>query len=149
MLQGAAMPATDVVTVFLVHDGRILVLRRRDKVGTERDRWAGVGGYLEQAPSDRATRDLAPRDRAYTEIAEETGLGPNDIELVKEGDPLHVRDREADRLWRVHPFLFAVTNVAGLRLDRERVERRWVWPTEIEQLDTAPQLADALRRVYP
>ncbi len=139
MLQGAAMPATDVVTVFLVHDGRILLLRRSDKVGTYRGRWAGVSGYLEQAP----------RDQAYTEIAEETGLGPDDIELVKEGDPLHVRDREADRLWRVHPFLFAVTNVAGLRLDREHVERRWVWPTELEQLDTAPQLADALRRVYP
>ena len=28
------MPATDVVTVFLIHDGRILVLRRSDAVAT-------------------------------------------------------------------------------------------------------------------
>lgn len=133
------MPAIDVVTVFLIHDGRILVLRRSDAVGTYRGLWAGVSGYLEQTP----------RDQAYTEVMEETGLGPDDIELLREGEPLHVRDDNSGRLWRVHPFLFAVTNVAKIRLDWEHVERRWVWPTELEQLDTVPHLADALRRVYP
>ncbi len=133
------MPATDVVTVFLIHDGRILVLRRSDAVGTYRGLWAGVSGYLKQAP----------RDQAYTEVMEETGLGPDDIELLREGEPLHVHDRESGRLWRVHPFLFAVTNVANIRLDRVHVDRRWVWPAELEQLDTVPHLADALRGVYP
>lgn len=133
------MPATDVVTVFLIHDGRILVLRRSDAVGTYRGLWAGVSGYLEQAP----------RDQAYTEVMEETGLGPDDVELLKEGKPLHVHDRETGRLWRVHPFLFAVTKVADIRLDWEHVERRWVWPAELDQLDTVPHLAEALRRVYP
>lgn len=133
------MPATEVVTAFLIHDGRILVLRRSEQVSTYRGRWAGVSGYLERAPLDQA----------YAEIAEETGLGRDDVTLVKEGAPLHVHDTENDLLWRVHPFLFAVRDPARIRLDREHVQRRWVWPAEIEGLDTVPGLADALARVYP
>ncbi len=131
--------ATDVVTVFLVHDGRILVLRRSDEVGTYPGRWAGVSGYLESAPLDQA----------FTELGEELGLGRDDVELLKEGAPLHVRDEEIGRMWRVHPFLFSVKDETRLRLDWEHVQRRWVWPGEIDQLDTVPGLADALHRVYP
>ncbi len=134
------MSATDVITVFLIHDDRILVLRRSsDKAGTYRDRWAGVRGYLKHDP----------RGQAYTDISEETGLGPDAIELLKEGEPLYVHDDETGGLLRVHPFLVAVKDVSALQLDREHVERRWVWPAEIDDLDTVPQLADALRRVYP
>ena len=133
------MPETDVITIFLIHDGRIMVLRRSGKVATYRGLWAGVSGYLEQAPIEQA----------YTELEEETGLGRDDVVLLKEGAPLDVYDRERDRLWRVHPFLFAVDDPARIRLDWEHVERRWVWPGEIERLDAVPGLADALQRVYP
>ena len=133
------MSATDVVTVFLIHDGRILVLRRRGKAGADGDRWAGVRGDLGHDP----------RGQAYGDISEETGFGPDAIELLKEGEPLYVHDDETGGLLRVHPFLVAVKDVSALQLDREHVERRWVWPAEIDDLDTVPQLADALRRVYP
>ena len=133
------MPAKDVVTAFLVHDGRVLVLRRSEKVGTYRGCWAGVSGTLERAPLEQA----------YTEISEEVGLGRDDVELLKDGEPLHIYDRRNRRMWRVHPFLFEVTDPSRIRLDREHVQRRWVWPGEIDQLDTVPGLAEALRRVYP
>ncbi len=67
------MSATDVVTVFLIHDGRILVLRRRGKAGADGDRWAGVRGDLGHDP----------RGQAYGDISEETGFGPDDVELLK------------------------------------------------------------------
>jgi len=134
-----ASPVRDVVTAFLIHDGRILVLRRSDRVGTYRGLWAGVSGYLE----------AEPLEQAYREIAEETGLDRDAVSLVKAGAPLRVDDRESGRRWRVHPFLFAVADPAGIRLDWEHRERRWVWPNEIERLETVPALADALARVYP
>ncbi len=133
------MDATDVVTAFLIHDDRILVLRRSGKVGTYRGRWAGVSGYVEHAPLEQA----------YIEIEEETGLGRDDVTLVRAGEPLLVHDREEGRLWRVHPFLFSVADPKRIRLDWEHVQRRWIWPGEIEDLDTVPGLADALARVYP
>ncbi len=134
-----AMPVSEVVTAFLIHDGRILVLRRSDKVGTYRGRWAAVSGTIEQAPLDQA----------YTELDEETGLGRDDVELLKQGDPLLVFDRDNERTWRVHPFLFAVKDPSRIRLDWEHVQRRWVWPGEIDRLDTVPDLAEALLTVYP
>ncbi len=134
------MPVSEVVTAFLIHDGRILVLRRSDKVGTYRGRWAAVSGYLEQAPLDQA----------YTELDEETGLGRDDVELLKEGDPLLVHDHDNDRTWRVHPFLFEVKDSSRIRLDWEHVDRRWIWPGEIDGLlEIVPGLGDALKRVYP
>lgn len=133
------MDATDVVTAFLVHDDRILVLRRSGKVGTYRGRWAGVSGYVEHEPLEQA----------YIEIEEETGLGRDDVTLIRAGEPLLVHDPAEDRLWRVHPFLFSVAEPERIRLDWEHVQRRWIWPGEIEDLDTVPGLADALARVYP
>jgi predicted aconitase with swiveling domain/8-oxo-dGTP pyrophosphatase MutT (NUDIX family) len=124
-----------VVTAFLRRDGRILVLRRSQRVGTYRGRWAGVSGSLEG--------DEEPEDRARAEIAEETGLDVS--RLVARGPVLPVRD--GDLLWSVHPFLF---DVAGEpTLDWEHTEARWVPPQGIEELDTVPGLADALRAVLP
>lgn len=132
-------PMTDVVTAFLMHDGRVLVLQRSDRVSAYPGRWAGVSGSLEGAALEQA----------YTEIAGETGLGREDVALEREGAPLEVTDRDLGRVWRVHPFLFTVLDASRIRLDREHVQRRWVWPGEIERLDTVPGLADALLRVYP
>ena len=134
-----AMPVIEVVSAFLIHDGRILVLRRSDKVSTYRGRWATVSGYLEQAPLDQA----------YTELDEETGLGRDDVVLLKEGDPLLIHDHDNDRTWRVHPFLFEVKDSSRIRLDWEHVDRRWIWPGELDGLDIVPGLGDALKRVYP
>ena len=130
---GAAVAAA----AFLVHDGRVLVLRRSDETGA--GRWAGIGG----APGK------APLEQAYAGLRRETGLGAGDVALLQQGEPLHVYDRDNHRVRRVYPFLFGIDDPSRLRLDRERVQRRWVWPGEIDQLDTEPGLADALRRVFP
>jgi len=127
----------DVVTVFLRHGGRILLLRRSRKVGTYPGKWAGVSGYLEAAP-------LA---QAHTEIREETSLSPGDLEGVRAGDPLEVVDAENGRAWRIYPFLADIKCPEKIRLDWENAEARWVLPEEVERLDTVPALAETLRRV--
>ena len=130
------MSGSDSVTAFLIHDGRILVLRGG---GAEGGRWAGIGGPLESEP-------LA---QAYAAIRAATGLGEVDVELVKRGEPFHVYDPESKHTRRIHPFLFAVGEGARVRLAVPRTSRRWVWPGELDALDTAPGLSDALHRVYP
>lgn len=126
-----------VVTVFLRHEERILLLRRSARVGTYRGKWAGVSGYLEGEP----------REQAYAELREETGLGPNDLDSLREGPPLDVTDTETGRAWRVHPFLADVKNPAKIRLDWEHVEMRWISPADMASLETVPGLGEALRRV--
>ena len=60
----------DVVTVFLEHDGKILLLRRSQRVRTMKTMWAGISGYIENED---------PLMRALKEIEEEAGLSNEKI----------------------------------------------------------------------
>ena len=131
-------PLREVITVFLSHGDKILVVKRSAKVGTYQGRWSGVSGYLERTD---------PLDQAYTEIAEEVGLGGDQVTLVRRGAPLEVVDHVQGRVWRVHPFLFAVRDPEQLRLDWENTEMRWINPSEVSRLHTVPGLAEVLERV--
>jgi PncC family amidohydrolase len=126
-----------VVTCFLEHGGKILILRRSSKVGTYRRSWAGVSGYLE-------TNDI---DQAYTEISEETDLYKKDLKLMKKGEPLEVIDKDLNRKWIVHPFLFHVKAPDKVKIDWEHTEAKWIKPSELKKYETVPGLARALARV--
>ena len=128
----------DVVTIFLTHSDKVLVLKRSSKVGTYRGHWAGVSGYLESED---------PLQQAYTEIAEEVGLSKQDVTLLKAGKPLEIVDNAQDRAWRVHPFLFSVHEPDKIRLDCENIAMRWILPAEIAGLQTVPALRETLARV--
>lgn len=128
-----------VVTCFLESDGDILLLRRSQQVGTYRGRWAGVSGYVETTPGEQA----------LTEIAEETGLSSEQVQLLRKGEPLAVEDDDLGIRWIVHPYLFHVRDRSQIRTDWEHLETRWVSPANIGDLPTVPRLAEALARVYP
>ena len=99
-----------VVTCFLEHDSRILILRRSRHVGSFRGKWAGVSGYIE------TTADK----QAFTEIAEETGFVRQDVRLVRKGRPLEV----AGEGWIVQPYLFNIKGKAKIKTDWEHTEIR-------------------------
>ena len=133
-------PFREVITAFLSHGGKILVLKRSAKVGTYQGHWSGVSGYLERSE---------PLDQAYTEIAEEVGLANDQVTLLRRGAPLEVIDHAQGRAWRVHPFLFAVREPEQIRLDWENTEMRWIDPSEVSRLETVPGLGEVLERVLP
>ncbi len=125
-----------VVTAFLEHDGKFLIVRRSQKVGTYQGRWSGISGYLEHEPLQQA----------LIEIREETGIAEDDVELVKQAEPLEVLDRDQDRRWLVHPFLFHVKRPDTIRLDWENLELRWIMPADIDNYATVPALKETLVR---
>jgi len=126
----------EVVTAFLRHQGRILLVRRSGAVGTYRGRWSAISGYLERAPLDQA----------LTEIREETGLAPEQVHLVAKGRPVEFSDAQLGVRWRVHPFLFEVDEPGAVTLDWENLELRWVDPAELGDYPTVPALAEAYAR---
>ena len=127
-----------VVTCFLESDGEILILRRSERVGSYRGRWAGVSGYVEATPDEQA----------LVEIREETCLCGEDIKLVKKGEPLSVEDENLGVRWVVHPYLFHIEERDKVRIDWEHKEARWVKPKEIDDFQTVPMLRETLARVY-
>jgi 8-oxo-dGTP pyrophosphatase MutT (NUDIX family) len=123
----------------LQHDGKILVLRRSERVSTYRGRWAGVSGSIDGG--------LTPEQQARLEIREETTLTDDDVELVATGAPLAVDDAAEGRHWLVHPFRFSVLHPEKITIDWEHVESRWIAPEELSRLETVPRLAEAWARV--
>ena len=127
----------DVVTAFLRHGDRILLVRRSASVGSYPGRWSGISGYLE---------DPTPLEQALREIREETGLRRG-VHLVRAADPLEVPDPRLDTCWVVHPFLVDIDEPEQIRLDWENAELRWTAPGEIAELPTVPALAEAFDKV--
>jgi len=125
-----------VVTAFLQHQGRVLIVRRSRAVGTYRGRWSAISGYLEEA---------APLRQALVEVREETGLPEARLHLVAQGAPLHLEDAALRTRWTVHPFLFDVESPDAVKLDWENVEMQWVHPDRLADFVTVPGLADAYR----
>lgn len=129
------LPEVDVrhvVTAFLRHGDRILLLRRSRDVGSFQGRWAGVSGYLEEAEE--------PESRARQEIAEETGI--ESPRLVEAGEIVLARQRTGDVVWAVHPFLFRV-DTEDVALDWEHDAFEWIEPDRLDGFETVPKLREA------
>lgn len=131
------MEEKHVVTAFLRHQGKILILRRSAKVSTYQLRWAAVSGYVEKTPDEQV----------LTEIREEVGLTENDVTLVKKGETIEAVDEKLDKKWIVHPYLFDVHNKDKIRIDWEHKEMKWISPDEIDKFETVPKLKEALEKV--
>ena len=128
-----------VVNSFLMHNGKLLILKRSQQVGTQRGKWSGVSGYLEESSA---------LDQAYKEISEETGLQKADLTMQYAGDPIDIPDSQKDGVyWRVYPFLFIVTSPEKVVLDWEHDEMRWVDPSEVKNYDTVPDLCRVMKSV--
>ena len=134
------MEPKQVVTSFLQHDGKILILKRSEKVGTHQGRWAGISGYLEKKEE--------PLVRALTEIKEDVDLPSDQVELVRAGEPIGIPDAENDVFWVVHPRLFNVRSV-DLKTDWEHTEHKWIEPEELVKYRTVPALNETLQKVLP
>jgi predicted aconitase with swiveling domain/8-oxo-dGTP pyrophosphatase MutT (NUDIX family) len=127
---------TPVVTAFLQReDGRVLLLKRSQKVGSFRGRWAGVSGYLETPK---------PEEQGLREIEEETGIARSEVQWVRSGPPVLARD--SDQIFVVHPMLFQ-TRSPSVRIDWEHTEFEWVDPQEIHRRETVPKLDRAWNAV--
>ncbi|MEA4924744.1 MAG: NUDIX pyrophosphatase [Syntrophomonadaceae bacterium] len=133
------MQEVHVVTAFLVHSDRILLLRRSRQVGSYQQRWAGISGYVEE--------DQTPLQQVWVELEEESGLTASDLTLLKEGAPLEVVDDNLGRTWVVHPFRFGLSQPDKIKIDWEHSEYKWVYPRKIMDHTCVPGLFEAWLRV--
>ncbi|MBM3238661.1 NUDIX domain-containing protein [Candidatus Poribacteria bacterium] len=131
------MKERKVVTAFLENQGKILILKRSDKVKTYKHHWAEISGSIEAGES--------PDERVKKEIEEETSLNLEDVQFVRKGRPLRIED--GDYLWTVYPFLYHVPQPNKVNTDWEHTEKRWIYPDEIAAYNTVPNLEQTLKRV--
>ncbi len=132
---------SQVVTCILEHDGKILLLKRSNQVGTYRGLWGGVAGYVEELEE--------PYDTAIKEIRQEVGIEVDALELVRKGNPIEFSDTYEGRRynWVVYPFLFHIQSKELVQIDWEHEEYRWVHPSEVRKLETVPGLDEVVSQL--
>jgi len=131
-----------VATSLLINnDGKILILKRSNKVKTYKGLWGGVAGYVEE--------NEEPYETAIKEIKEEAGLKKEDISLIKQLDPIVFTDfYEQKRYdWKIFVFLFRIRKKSKIKIDWEHSEYRWILPSEIAKYETVPHLKDVVSKL--
>jgi len=121
-----------VVTSILKRGDKVLILQRSREVGSHTGKWAGVSGFIE--PGEQ------PLETAIKEIREEVGMSLSEPLVV--GDPVCMR--QGDKVWKVHPFLFASHDVE-VRTDWEHDAHLWTTPEKAVGMDTVPGFDRVLR----
>jgi 8-oxo-dGTP pyrophosphatase MutT (NUDIX family) len=130
------------VICLLEINGKILILKRSDKVSTYKGLWSGISGYVEHGEN--------PYDAAIKEIREEVGIEAHDLELIKKEDPVHVKDVYKEKIyeWTIFPFIFKTTKKNEIHIDWENIEYKWILPEEIKEYKTVPYLKEIISKLY-
>ena len=133
------MKKTRIVTSFLKHNDKILILKRSDKVKTMKGLWAGVSGIIEN--------NEPPIERAKIEIFEELGIDQQYIKLIKSAKELTIESPQyTSHQWVIFPFLFA-TEKSEIKLNWENSEFRWISVYQLKEFHTVSSLEKVLLSV--
>jgi len=134
--QEADKPRRPVVSALLRRKGRILILRRSDKVGSFQGYWSCVSGYVERGED--------PLDTAIREIEEEVGIPPDRASLVRRCGPNLAETEQV--IFESHWFLFDCDQ-KEIRLDWEHEEFAWADPSRLEAYKLVPWFGDLLTQL--
>ena len=130
------MRKTRIVTSFLDHNDKILVLKRSQQVRTMKGLWSGVSGIIEN--------NETPIKRAKIEIFEEVGIKEQNIKLIKSGSEVFVESPQyKNHQWVISPLLFQ-TEISDIKLNWENSEFRWIHVNELKEFNTVPSLEKIL-----
>ncbi len=127
-----------VVTCFLRHRGRVLLVRRSDPIGPD-SRWDAISGRVDDTgrSADAAGRRV---------LRDAVGPDADGFEFVRAGRPLAGGDGAVSDA--VHPVLFE-TDTRNVTVGGAVDATEWVDPTRIRTRETVPWLRAAWRRVAP
>ncbi|KAK8084236.1 NUDIX domain-containing protein [Apiospora hydei] len=134
---------------------QVALFRRSGAVRTYQHKLAPISGSVEKDDANALAT-------AFREIKEETTLGPESIDLLREGKPYSFVDESIGRQWTIHPFAFILKSSAeegdgqggegsGIVIDWEHEGwdyEGWDWYDPL-LFGGVPRLLDSLRRVWP
>ena len=130
------MRETRIVTSFLNHNNKILILKRSNQVSSMNGLWAGISGIIENSE--------LPIELAKQEIFEEVGINSEDIILIKSNNAITVQSSNyKNQQWVIYPFFFKTTK-NKITLNCENSEFRWIDIKQLGEFNTVPNLEKVL-----
>ena len=129
-----------VVTVYIFNEGKLLILKRSEKVGHYKSMWDTVSGYLDEV--------IDPVDKALREVNEELGIGSSSIEKASKGKEFSFSDEKEGIEWVIAPILVVLSKTpTKIRLNFENTEYKWIDPRSLPDYNTVPGLDIGLENI--
>ncbi|MCL5410285.1 MAG: NUDIX domain-containing protein [Patescibacteria group bacterium] len=125
-----------VLSIFVMFQGELLLLKRSGRVGNYRGRWNVVAGYFDEIKS--------VGEKSLEELEEETGIKPSQISKLKAFPYFKLVDKEIDKIFYVFPVLILLNEKPDVKLDWEHTEYQWIDPIEMNKFNVVYGLQDVL-----
>lgn len=126
-----------VINCIVISDGKVLLLKRSNKVSNYKGKWNTIAGYLD--------KDCIIKDKALEEVKEEIGASKNDVIEAKVMDVFEIHDSDIGKTWIVYPVVIRLKHDFKIVLDWEHTEFAWVSLADLEKYDTVNQLSNLIR----
>jgi len=124
-----------VITIFVKHKGKILLLKRSNKVLEYKNLWNAVSGYLDE---------LKPiEDKVKEELKEEIGVEEDNITKIHIGKIYKFADKKIHKTWIIVPVVVELKRKPKIQLDWEHSEYRWIAPQDLKKYPTVPKLQES------
>lgn len=121
-----------VINAILIHNSEILILKRSDKVATNKNSWDCIGGYCDE--------NTLPINILKKELKEEINLNLDYVDKIEELEIIEIND---EKKWIIYPFIVYLNSKPKIQLDWEHTEYKWVnkneVPIKIKQILNSPK----------
>ena len=118
-----------VATVYLIHRGRILLLKRSENATSYPGQYGGISGYIEEGET--------PEQTARREMIEECDV--HDAEMKRMGNEIYVRS--GGMLYVITPMLME-SKTDRVKLNEENSGYSWVTPDELYRHETVSKFKE-------
>ena len=128
-----------VLTCFVRFEDKILLLKRSDKVGTYKNMWNSVAGYIDEP--------IPLEKKIFEELREELGFTEKIVKDISIAQPYKFTDKEIDKTWIIVPCLARLKEFSEIVLDWEHTDYKWIDPVQITDFSIVPKLDRSLKSV--
>jgi len=128
-----------VTNCILIHEDKILLVRRSSQLRLYPGYWNGVSGFLDDNKS--------VEEKVRQEISEELGYKDEDITSINRGKVLVQESEEYKKTWIVFPVLVSV-NKKQVKLDWEASDHKWLDTHAALKLKLLPGFKEVINQFF-
>lgn len=129
-----------VLTIFVEYEGKILMMKRSNKVSTYKGKWMTVAGYYDEP--------VPIKMKILEELREELNVDGKVVKSIDVYTDFRRCDDNINKEWIIFTSRVILKRIPKIRLDWEHTSYKWVKPQELLKIDTVPSLFVSFKKVY-
>ena len=129
-----------VLNCFVKFKGKILLLKRSNKVHAYKEMWNSIGGFIDE--------DKSLNKKVLEELEEEINISKENIKKIIYTKPYEFYDKDINKKWIICPVLVELYKKPKIILNWEHTESKWIKPEQLKDFNIVPKLDKVLNKLF-